>query len=112
MAKHNADDNIMTRPLPSSRVPGLVILFLIASLVLVYLGFLRPQEKLLGPPLPENTYQQYVKPKKPPVRATPAPVAAPPAAAVLAAPTHGTATTTPAASAPTAAPATPGQPND
>ncbi|MHB9106436.1 MAG: hypothetical protein ACYDCO_05205 [Armatimonadota bacterium] len=108
MPKHNADDNIMMRPLPSSRVPWLVILFLVTCLVLVYLGFLRPQHKLLGPPLPENTYQQYVKPRKPPVR-TPAPAPAPSTAA----PAPGSATT-PAATAPgadtapTAAPAMPG----
>jgi len=102
MPKHNADDNIMTRPLPSSRVPGLVILFLIACLVLVYLGFLRSQEKLLGPPLPENTYQQYVKPKKPPVRVPPAPVAAP----TPATPAPGTATT-PAVPDANTAPSTP-----
>lgn len=77
MPKRNADDNIMMRPLPSARVPWLVILFLVACMVLIYLGFLRPQDKLLGPPLPENSYLQYVKPKKPPVRARPAPAAAP-----------------------------------
>jgi hypothetical protein len=66
MAKRNADDNIMMRPLPSARVPWLVIFVLIACIVLVYLGFLRPPDKLLGPPLPENEYLQYVQPKKPP----------------------------------------------
>jgi|GEM_PF-2423962 len=73
MAKRNADDNIMMRPLPGTHVPWLVIFFLIACIVLVYLTFLRAPEKLLGPPLPENEYLQYVQPKKPPVRSTPSP---------------------------------------
>jgi len=77
MPKRNADDNIMMRPLPSARVPWLVIFFLIACLVLVYLGFLRPSDKLLGPPLPENEYLQYVRHKKPPVKTVPAPTPAP-----------------------------------
>jgi hypothetical protein len=66
MPKRNTDDNIMMHPLPSARVPWLVILFLIACLVLAYLGFLRPPGKLLGPPLPENEYLQYVRPARPP----------------------------------------------
>jgi hypothetical protein len=74
MAKRNADDNIMMRPLPSTRVPWLVIFVLIACIVLVYLGFLRPKDKLLGPPVPDPEYLQYVQPKKPPVQITPTPV--------------------------------------
>jgi len=85
MAKRNADDNIMMRPLPGTRVPWLVIFFLIACIVLVYLGFLRSPDKLLGPPLPENEYLQYVQPKKPPARTAPASVQPVPA------PSHGAA---------------------
>ena len=79
MAKRNADDNIMMRPLPGTHVPWLVIFFLIACIVLVYLGFLRPPDRLLGPPLPENEYLQYVQPKKPPVQTAPASVQPAPA---------------------------------
>ena len=107
MPRHNADDNIMMRPPPSTRVPWLVILFLIACLVLVYLGFLRPQDKLLGPPLPENSYLQYVKPKK---RAMPAPAAA--AAPNPTAHAPGAAGTPAAPAVPVTGPVTPETPND
>ena len=51
---------IAAKPPPSAKVPWLVILFLVACLVLVYLGFLRRPDKLLGPPLPPNEYIQQM----------------------------------------------------
>ena len=79
MPKQSSQDNIMMRPLPSSRIPWLVILVLISAMVFIYLGFLRPKDKLLGPPVPAPEYLQFVKPKAKPAPATP-PAAPAPAA--------------------------------
>lgn len=79
MAKHQRD-SLLSKPVPSAKVPWFIILCLIAALVLVYMGFLRPANKLLGPPIQPNRYQVYMKPA--PLLRVPAPVtpAAPPVA--------------------------------
>lgn len=55
-----ADDQNIPMP-PSATIPWLVILFLAASIVLVYMGFLRGPDKLLGPPLPKNEFIRHMK---------------------------------------------------
>lgn len=80
MAKRSSQDNILMRPLPSPRVPWVVIFILIGGIVLIYLGFLRPTGKLLGPPVRTPEYIRYVikpqKPAKKPAPSTPAPAPA------------------------------------
>jgi hypothetical protein len=91
MAKKIDPESILTKPLPSTKVPWLVIWLLLASIVLIYLWGLRGADELLGPPLPKNEYEHLlVAPKKP----TPRPAVTAPAG-------------TPGPSQPTPAPATP-----
>jgi hypothetical protein len=97
MSKRSSQDNILMRPLPSPRVPWLVILFLIGGIVLIYMGFLRPKEKLLGPPVREPEYTRYVIKAKKPVRRQNPPAATTPAQTTPApAQTTAPATTAPA----------------
>ena len=83
-------DDVTIKPLPSPTTPWLVILCLLAGIALMYLGFLRPAERLLGTPLHRNEYLQQLTPPK--AQAAPPPV--PPAPAQPDAPTTPT---TPAA---------------
>ena len=71
-------ESLVTRPLPSAKVPWLMILCLIACIVLVYMGFLREPDKLLGPSLAKNEYLPLMT-APPPAPAQPAIVYGPPA---------------------------------
>ncbi len=85
MAKKHYQDSVLGKPIPSAKVPWFVILCLIAALVLVYMGFLRTPQKLLGPPIPHNEYLRVQQTMSSPVvRPTgtppPAPSTVPPTA--------------------------------
>ena len=103
MAKRN-DDALLTKPLPSTRGPWLVVFRASPTcLVLVYMGYLCASDQLLGPPLAENEYLPMmikVKPKPATVPVvTPVPAVhtvAPPATAHPAAPASATHAVSPA----------------
>jgi hypothetical protein len=69
---------ITTKPLPSSRLPTLVVLLFLAAIVLVFMFFLRPPGKLLGSPIKANEYEKYMTAPKPKPAPHPAPVVVPP----------------------------------
>lgn len=74
MAKTKQNDDIFMKPLPSTRAPWLAILLLLAAIVLLYIGFLRPPGQLFGPPLQPNEWYEYMREKpKPAPRVVPAP---------------------------------------
>ncbi len=75
MAKHH-NDQMLIKPLPDPRVPWFVIICLLAALVLVYLGFLREPNKLIGPLLPKNGYSVFLKQPPAPPAAQPSPAPA------------------------------------
>ena len=80
-SKHTAEDVFM-KPLPSLRVPWLVILALVAAIVVFYFSFLRPADQLWGPELKPNEWihhmQEKPKPATPPAPAPAAPAATTP----------------------------------
>ncbi len=102
-------NSVLNKPLPSTSVPWLVILCLLAAIVLVFLFFLRPADKLLGKPLPQNEYRKYLLQKPRPAIVVPpanasavnlAPLLPAGASAVNLAPQHAAATAVSAAVTP------------
>jgi hypothetical protein len=65
MAKRYYHDPVLTKPLPSTSVPFLVIVVLIVCMVLANKYFFGSPEKLLGGPPPRNEYLKYMHTPKP-----------------------------------------------
>jgi hypothetical protein len=64
MAKRLYRDPVLTKPLPSTTVPKLVILCLLVGIWLAYRCFFGAPEKLLGGKLPANQYYHYLQQPK------------------------------------------------
>ncbi len=72
---------VVKKPLPNARLPLLLAFILAAAMVLVYLFYLRPADKLLGHPIRPNEYEEVLTAPKPkPVVIQPITPAPPPAA--------------------------------
>ncbi|MHB9026915.1 MAG: hypothetical protein ACYC7E_22500 [Armatimonadota bacterium] len=102
MVLHSNDNDVPRIP-PSATFPWLVILFLLSAMVAIYLFMLRPPAELQGPPLPKNTYLQFMKPPKvdpPPGTPTPTNTAAQPVPAGTTPPAVAPAQPAPAAPTP------------
>lgn len=92
MTRRRLHDPLITMHGPSRTLPLLAILLILASMVLVYLIFLRPPEKLLGTPIAPNSYYHYIEdtarrpqhrtspPPAPATNSAPAPASTPPPA--------------------------------
>jgi hypothetical protein len=88
MARRHQQDHILTKPLPSTTFPTLVIFALVACLWLCFKFFFGAPERLLGGPPPPNEYIHYLHEPKPVAPTVViAPASTPPSA--------GTAATTP-----------------
>lgn len=64
MTKRHYQDPILSKPLPSTAVPWLVILVLIACIWLGHKYFFGAPAQLLGGPPPRNEYVQYLQQPK------------------------------------------------
>jgi hypothetical protein len=62
----HVDDTQVTPPLPSTRIPSLVILVLLAGIILLYLWGLRSPDRLLGGPPEKIEYLRHMAPAKQP----------------------------------------------
>lgn len=65
MTKRRYHDPVLTKPLPSTAVPTMVILVLLAALILGNRYFFGAPQRLLGGPPPKNEYRQYLKTPRP-----------------------------------------------